>query len=115
MCGWYYDIVEEMEEEERIMNIENTIKEFSGKGFSHFKPILVELAVECLSPISSEMRLLLKDTKEIDKIFNTDWIYVCHINSINNNNYRTLSINNKNIVVIIFRKVGSKSYFIFNR
>ena len=26
MCGWYYDIVEEMEEEERIMNIENTIK-----------------------------------------------------------------------------------------
>ena len=38
--------------------------------------------------------------KEIDKIFNTDWIYVCHINSINNNNYRTLSINNKNIVVI---------------
>ena len=26
MCGWYYDIAEEMEEEERTMNIENTIK-----------------------------------------------------------------------------------------
>ena len=49
-------------------SIENTMKEFSGKGFSHFKPILVELAVECLGPISSEMRHLLKDTKEIDKI-----------------------------------------------
>ena len=48
--------------------VEHTLKEFSGKGFSNFKPILVELAVECLSPISSEMRHLLKDTKEIDKI-----------------------------------------------
>ncbi len=38
--------------------------------------------------------------KEIDKIFNTEWIYVCHVNSINKNNYRTLSINNKNIVII---------------
>ena len=38
--------------------------------------------------------------KEINKIFNTEWIYVCHINSINENNYKTLSINNKNIVVI---------------
>ncbi len=48
--------------------IEITLKEFSGKGFSYFKPLLVELAVESLSPISSEMRYLLKDTKEIDKI-----------------------------------------------
>jgi tryptophanyl-tRNA synthetase len=45
-----------------------TLEQFSGKGFSHFKPILIELAVETLSPISSEMRVLLKDTKEIDKI-----------------------------------------------
>jgi len=30
--------------------------------------MLIELAVETLSPISSEMRVLLKDTKEIDKI-----------------------------------------------
>jgi len=45
-----------------------TLEQFSGKGFSHFKPLLIELAVETLSPISSEMRVLLKDTIEIDKI-----------------------------------------------
>jgi tryptophanyl-tRNA synthetase len=45
-----------------------TLEQFSGKGFSHFKPLLIELAVETLSPISSEMRVLLKDTKEIDNI-----------------------------------------------
>ena len=45
-----------------------TLEQFSGKGFSYFKPLLIELAVETLSPISSEMRVLLKDTKEIDKI-----------------------------------------------
>ena len=45
-----------------------TLDQVSGKGFSHFKPLLIELAVETLSPISSEMRVLLKDTKEIDKI-----------------------------------------------
>ena len=44
------------------------MEQFSGKGFSYFKPQLIELAVETLSPISSEMRILLKDTIEIDKI-----------------------------------------------
>jgi len=38
--------------------------------------------------------------QENDKIFKSEWIYVCHINSINKNQYRTLNINNKNIVVI---------------
>ena len=38
--------------------------------------------------------------KEIDKIFNDEWIYVCHVNSIEKNHYRTLNINNKNIVLI---------------
>ena len=38
--------------------------------------------------------------QENDKIFKSEWIYVCHINSINQNQYRTLNINNKNIVVI---------------
>ena len=38
--------------------------------------------------------------KEIDKIFNDEWIYVCHVNSIKKNHYRTLNINNKNIVLI---------------
>ena len=46
----------------------SVLEQFTGKGFSYFKPQLIELAVETLSPISSEMRILLKDTKEIDKI-----------------------------------------------
>ena len=48
--------------------LQESLKEFSGKGFSDFKPKLVELAVETLNPISCEMRSLLKDTNEIDKI-----------------------------------------------
>ena len=48
--------------------IENVLKEFSGKGFSYFKPRLIDLAVETLDPISREMSKLLKYTNEIDKI-----------------------------------------------
>jgi tryptophanyl-tRNA synthetase len=48
--------------------LDETIENFVGKGFSYFKPILIELAIENLNPISSEMRYLLKDTKAIDKI-----------------------------------------------
>ena len=48
--------------------LEKVLKEFSGKGFSYFKPKLIDLAVEILNPISTEMRNLLKDTNEIDKI-----------------------------------------------
>ncbi len=48
--------------------IETSLKEFSGKGFSFFKPKLIDLAVETLSPISREMRSLLKYRNEIDKI-----------------------------------------------
>ncbi|MDC0093545.1 tryptophan--tRNA ligase [Alphaproteobacteria bacterium] len=48
--------------------LDKTIENFVGKGFSYFKPILIELAIENLNPISSEMRYLLKDTKAIDKI-----------------------------------------------
>ena len=48
--------------------LQKALEEFSGKGFSHFKPKLVDLAVETLNPISCEMRNLLKDTNEIDKI-----------------------------------------------
>ena len=47
--------------------ITQTLKEFSGKGFSYFKPKLIELTIDKINPISKEMRYLLKDTKEIDK------------------------------------------------
>ena len=48
--------------------LEKVLKEFSGKGFSYFKPKLIDLAVETLNPISLEMRNLLKDTNQIDII-----------------------------------------------
>ena len=48
--------------------LEKVLKEFSGRGFSYFKPKLIDLAVETLNPISLEMRNLLKDTNQIDKI-----------------------------------------------
>ena len=49
-------------------NIEEILKEFSGQGFSYFKPKLIELTIDKIDPISKEMRYLLKDTKEIDKV-----------------------------------------------
>ena len=39
-----------------------------GQPFSRFKPMLADLAVEKLSPISGEMARLMQDTTEIDKI-----------------------------------------------
>ena len=48
--------------------LEKALTEFSGKGFSYFKPRLIDLAIETLSPISREMRSLLKYRNEIDKI-----------------------------------------------
>ena len=51
--------------------LDKTVENFVGQGFSDFKPKLIELAVENLNPISSEMRYLLKDTKAIDKILKT--------------------------------------------
>ena len=50
------------------LTIEEIIKEFSGHGFSYFKPKLIDLIIDKINPISNEMRYLLKDTKEIDKI-----------------------------------------------
>lgn len=47
---------------------EAVLADVGGKQFSEFKPMLAELAVEKLSPISGEMARLMKDTSEIDKI-----------------------------------------------
>ncbi len=74
------DTIEELKdrpEAHNLMNIysslsdqtlEKALTEFSGKGFSYFKPRLIDLAIETLSPISREMRSLLKYRNEIDKI-----------------------------------------------
>jgi tryptophanyl-tRNA synthetase len=42
--------------------------EYAGQGFGVFKPKLADLAVEKLSPIGGEMRRLLADPAEIDRI-----------------------------------------------
>ena len=49
-------------------SVEKVLTEVGGKQFSEFKPMLVERAVEKLSPISAEMRRLLDDKTEIDRV-----------------------------------------------
>ena len=49
-------------------SIETVLRDVGGKQFSEFKPMLVERAVEKLSPISTEMRRLLNDKAEIDRV-----------------------------------------------
>ena len=49
-------------------SVEQVLTEVGGKQFSEFKPMLVERAVEKLSPISAEMRRLLDDKSEIDRV-----------------------------------------------
>jgi tryptophanyl-tRNA synthetase len=49
-------------------SVAKVLTEVGGKQFSEFKPMLVERAVEKLSPISAEMRRLLDDKTEIDQV-----------------------------------------------
>ena len=48
--------------------VDRVLAEVGGQQFSQFKPRLAELAVEKLSPISSEMARLMQDQAEIDRI-----------------------------------------------
>ena len=47
---------------------EQVLADFGGRQFSEFKPVLAELAVSVLSPINAEMRRLMGDTAEIDRV-----------------------------------------------
>jgi tryptophanyl-tRNA synthetase len=47
---------------------EQVLAEYAGQGFGAFKPRLADLAVEKLGPIGAEMRRLLADPAEIDRI-----------------------------------------------
>lgn len=44
------------------------LTEYAGQGFGAFKPALAELTVEKIAPIADEMRRLLDDPVEIDRI-----------------------------------------------
>jgi tryptophanyl-tRNA synthetase len=50
------------------MEVDAVLGEFAGRGFSEFKPALAELAVARLAPINAEMRRLMADPAEIDRI-----------------------------------------------
>jgi tryptophanyl-tRNA synthetase len=49
-------------------SVEAVLRDVGGKPFSEFKPILSELAVEKLAPISTEMARLMQQPDEIDAI-----------------------------------------------
>ena len=48
--------------------VDTVLAEMGGKQFSEFKPLLADLAVAKLSPISGEMQRLMQDPAEIDRI-----------------------------------------------
>ncbi|MDV4143273.1 tryptophan--tRNA ligase [Shimia sp. FJ5] len=48
--------------------VDAVLADVGGKQFSEFKPILSELAVEKLAPISTEMARLMQEKDEIDRI-----------------------------------------------
>lgn len=50
------------------MTGEEVLAEYGGQGWGKFKPALAELAVEQLAPISTEMKRLMDDPAEIDRI-----------------------------------------------
>ena len=48
--------------------VDQVLADVGGKQFSEFKPILADLAVEKMSPITTEMARLMENQDEIDKI-----------------------------------------------
>jgi len=50
------------------MSVDQVMAEVGGKAFSEFKPMMADLAVEKLAPISGEMSRLMQDVNEIDRI-----------------------------------------------
>lgn len=52
-------------------SVDQVLTDVGGKQFSEFKPMLSELAVEKLAPISSEMARLMQHQDEIDAILRT--------------------------------------------
>ncbi len=49
-------------------SVEAVMADVGGSTFSEFKPMLADLAVAKMSPISDEMARLMQDTSEIDRI-----------------------------------------------
>ncbi|KGM87540.1 tryptophanyl-tRNA synthetase [Roseovarius mucosus DSM 17069] len=50
------------------MSVDQVMAEVGGRPFSEFKPMLADLAVDRIAPISTEMARLMQDLSEIDRI-----------------------------------------------
>jgi tryptophanyl-tRNA synthetase len=50
------------------MSREAVLAEFAGQGFGAFKPKLADLAVASMAPVTAEMRRLMADPAEIDRV-----------------------------------------------
>ena len=50
------------------MTREQVLAQFGGQGFGAFKPALADLAVSSLAPVTAEMRRLMNDPAEIDRV-----------------------------------------------
>ena len=49
-------------------SVDDVLAEFGGKGWGVFKPALADLAVQVLAPIAGEMKRLVDDKGEMDRI-----------------------------------------------
>ncbi|WP_417309122.1 tryptophan--tRNA ligase [Devosia sp.] len=49
-------------------SVDDVLSEYGGQGWGKFKPALAELAVSVLSPVATEMRRLVDDRGEMDRI-----------------------------------------------
>jgi tryptophanyl-tRNA synthetase len=49
-------------------SVDDVLKEFGGQGWGKFKPALADLAVAVLAPIATEMKRLVADRAEMDRI-----------------------------------------------
>ena len=47
---------------------QQVLDEFGGKGFGAFKPALADLAVARLGPVADNMRRLMNDPAEVDRV-----------------------------------------------
>ena len=50
------------------MTREQVLAQYAGQGFGVFKPALAERAVEAMAPVTAEMRRLMADPAEIDRV-----------------------------------------------
>jgi tryptophanyl-tRNA synthetase len=50
------------------MTREQVLAQYAGQGFGAFKPALAERAVEAMAPVTAEMRRLMADPAEIDRV-----------------------------------------------